>query len=76
MIVNGVATNVDTNVNAPLHTAVNHALSETKNTGQPAERWEVRDASGILLNQAQKIGAFGFPAGTKLFVNLQAGVGG
>jgi hypothetical protein len=76
MIVNGISTEVEANTNAPLQAAVNHALSATKNTGQPADRWEVRDANGNLLDQAQKIGAFGFPAGAKLFLNLHAGVGG
>jgi hypothetical protein len=76
VIVNGAPTVVEANENAPLRQALEKALAQTKNTGQPIDQWELRDATGVELPLDQKIGAFNFVAGTQLFLNLKAGVGG
>jgi hypothetical protein len=76
VIVNGVATEVDANVNAPLHTIIPKALQQTGNTGQPPENWELRDAQGQLLDLDRKIDEFDFDDDTILSLNLKAGVGG
>lgn len=76
IIVNGQPTQVEGNVNAPLHTLIARALSQTGNAGQPPENWEIRDAAGVLLPLDQKIEEFHFPEGARLFLNLRAGVGG
>lgn len=76
VVVNGQATVVEANVNAPLHTIIPKALEQTGNTGQPPDNWELRDAQGTLLDTSQKISSFGFDSDTKLFLNLKAGVGG
>lgn len=76
VIVNGVATDVEANLNAPLGTIIPRALEQTGNTGQPPENWELRDAQGTLLDTSQKIASFGFPPGVHLMLNLKAGVGG
>ncbi len=76
MIVNGTATEVHANLNAPLHTVVNKALEQTGNSGQPSENWEFRDQAGSLLDLAKKIGEFGFAADVKLYLSLKAGAGG
>lgn len=76
VIVNGQPTTVEANVNAPLHTIIPKALEQTGNAGQPPESWELRDQNGVLLPLETKIEDFNFPAGTKLFLNLKAGVGG
>ncbi len=76
VVVNGQPTIVEANVNAPLHTIIPKALEQTNNPGQPPENWELRDATGNLLDLAKKIEEFGFPANVTLFLNLKAGIGG
>jgi Protein of Unknown function (DUF2604) len=76
VVVNGQATVVEGNVNAPLQTIIPRALDQTGNSGQPPENWELRDAQGTLLDTSKKIGSFAFTADTRLFLNLKAGVGG
>ena len=76
VIVNGQATVVDANVDAPLGTIIPRALEQTGNTGQPPENWELRDAQGTLLDTSKKIASFNFPPDVRLFLNLKAGVGG
>ena len=76
VIVNGQATVVEANPNAPLHSIIGKALEQTGNSGQPPENWEFRDAGGGLLDASKKIADFHFPPDVKLFLNLKAGVGG
>jgi len=76
VIVNGVSTEVDANLNAPLHTIIPKALQQTNNTGQPPDKWELKDENGSVLDVSKKIEEFNFPEGTKLFLSLKAGVGG
>lgn len=76
VVVNGQPTSVKANLNAPLHTIIPKALEQTGNAGQPPENWELRDQSGVLLPLETKIEDFNFESGTKLFLNLKAGVGG
>ena len=52
------------------------ALSQTDNSGQPPENWELRDADGNLLDLDKKIEDYPFTDKTRLFLNLKAGVGG
>ncbi len=75
VVVNGQPTTVRINPNAPLHTLIPKALQQTNTTGQPAENWEI-NYNGSVLDLAQKIESFGFPAGVQLFMNLKAGIGG
>ena len=76
IIVNGVAVEVERNENAPLQSAIGKALELSGNVGQPVENWELRDANGNLLDASKKIEDFGFPDEVKLFLSLQAGIGG
>ena len=76
VVVNGAPTVVEAELNAPLKTVVVKALEQTGNTGQPPEQWELRDATGVVLNLDAKIGSFHFEPDTRLFLNLRAGVGG
>ncbi len=76
VIVNGIAQEVEANINAPLHTLLEHALEVSGNTGQPKENWELRDEQGNILDLSRKIEEYGFSEATKLFLNLKAGVGG
>ena len=76
VIVNGEPTEVEANQNAPIHTLINKALEQTGNVGQPAENWELKDATGNLLPQDKKIKDFNFPEDVILSLNLKAGAGG
>src|ERR1044072_1062706 len=50
VVVNGRDTEVEANVNTPLHTIVPEALRETGNTGQPPENWR------ILRSEERRVG--------------------
>ena len=76
VVVNGQPTVVDAVEDAALGTIIPDALRQTENSGQPAGNWELRDADGHLLDLQKKIGDYGFPSKTRLFLNLKAGVGG
>lgn len=76
VVVNGRPTDVTDNVRAPLKTLIPKALEQTGNQGRPLADWELRDAAGVELPLEQPIQAFNFGPGTKLFLNLKAGVGG
>jgi hypothetical protein len=74
IVVNGEPVEVQANLNAPLQTAVNKALSESENEGQPPQNWELRTEAGVLLDTALKVSSFGFADGTVLVLSLKAGV--
>ena len=75
-IINGESFRVETNVNAPLSSAVEKALSTSGNTGRPLAEWEVRDSSGVLLDISRKIKDLGLKDGARLFLSLRVGAGG
>lgn len=76
IIVNGQSTTLEVSSRAPLHSVIGKALAETGNSGQPPENWEFRNEGGVLLDSDQKIGDLGLASGSRLFLNLKAGVGG
>lgn len=76
IVVNGVPTEIERNVNAPLKSTIEKALEQTGNTGRPLDDWELRDIQGNVLDLGRKIGDYQFPADVKLFLNLKAGIGG
>jgi hypothetical protein len=76
IIVNGTPALVEANPHAALQSVVGRALELTSNTGQPEQNWEIRDGAGNALDLGAKIDSFGFAPGTRLFLNLKAGVGG
>ncbi len=76
VVVNGQPVVVKANVEAPLSTLIEHALNQSGNSGQPIGNWELRDASGQVLDPTRKIEDFNFAPGTTLFLNLKAGIGG
>lgn len=75
-IINGVDFSIDANVNAPLMEAVQQALAESKNTGREPDEWEVRDASGVLLEKNRTPKDLGLSEGVRLFLSLRVGAGG
>ena len=76
IIVNGQPVEVKVGLDEQIGEAVEDALKASGNSGQPIERWELRNESGQSIDTGQKIGASGITAGAKLFLNLKAGVGG
>ena len=76
IVVNGQPVEVKVGLDEEIGEAVEDALKDSGNSGQSAERWELRDESGQPIDISKKIGALGIKAGTKLFLNLKAGVGG
>jgi Protein of Unknown function (DUF2604) len=75
-IINGETFPVETNVNAPLSSAVEKALSTSGNMGRPLAEWEVRDSSGVLLDISRKVKDLGLKDGARLFLSLRVGAGG
>ena len=76
VVVSGQPTVVDAVDTDPIGAIIPDALKQTENSGQPPENWELRDADGTLLDLDKRIGDYGFPEKTRLFLNLKAGVGG
>lgn len=76
VVVNGVETLVDANINAPLRTVAEHALSSTGNSGRPLSDWEFKDADGKPLDLKKKVGDFHFVNGVVLYLTLVVGVNG
>jgi hypothetical protein len=76
VVVNGQPTLVKANTEAPLSTVVEHALQQSGNSGQPISNWELRDASGQILDLSRTVESYNLQSGTTLFLNLKAGVGG
>lgn len=59
-----------------LSSVVPSALHQSGYEFFPPENWELRTVDGTLLDTSKRIGAFGFGEGTRLYLNLRAGVGG
>jgi hypothetical protein len=75
VVVNGEREEVEVPPTTELTAVVALALVKSKNTGQPPENWELKDAAGNLINQHQQVSALGLPP-PKLFLSPKAGVGG
>lgn len=76
VIVNGQPVPVSAEPHLKLREVAEKALHETGNSGQPLDNWELRDAAGQVLNLDQTVEQCKLADGTKLFLNLKAGVGG
>jgi hypothetical protein len=66
----------DVNIKAPLKVAVHKVLTDTGNTGRPFEEWEVRDASGALIDSSRTPQDLRMANGSRLFLSLKVGAGG
>ena len=75
-IINGQDYSIEANVHAPLIEAVHRALAESDNTGRPPDEWEVRDVSGVLLENNRTPKDLGLNEGARLFLSLRVGAGG
>jgi hypothetical protein len=75
-IINGENFSVETNVNAPLLSAVQRALAESHNTGRDPSEWEVRDSNGVLLEVHRTPTELGLVNNGRLFLSLRVGAGG
>jgi hypothetical protein len=75
-IINGQDFPIEVNIHAPLMEAVQRALAESSNTGRPPDDWEVRDASGVLLEKNRTPKDLGLHNGARLFLSVRVGAGG
>ncbi|MDE0626339.1 MAG: DUF2604 domain-containing protein [Bryobacterales bacterium] len=76
IVVNGQPVGIKVGPDDEIGEAVADALKASGNSGQSAERWELRDESGQPIDTGKKIRESAIAAGAKLFLNLKAGVGG
>lgn len=76
VVVNGRPVEVKVNVEELVIKLIEEALRKSGNTGQPASNWELRDASGTILDPTRKIESYHIEQGATLFLNLKAGIGG
>jgi hypothetical protein len=75
-IINGENFSVETNVNAPMLSAVQRALAESHNTGRDPAEWELRDSNGVLLEVHRTPKELGLANNARLFLSLRVGAGG
>jgi hypothetical protein len=75
-IINGQDFPLETNIKAPLKSAVQRVLAESGNTGRPPDEWELRDAAGVLLETHRTPEELGIINGARLFLSLRVGAGG
>ena len=76
IVVNGHPVEVKAGLDDQIGEVVERALKDSGNSGQPVGKWELRDDSGQIIDTGKKVGESGIKAGTTLFLNLKAGVGG
>lgn len=76
IIVNGQPVPVKIGQDEEIGEAVAKALNDSGNSGQPIENWELRDASGQIIDTGKKIVESGIKEGATLFLSLKAGIGG
>lgn len=76
VVVNGRPVEVKIKVEEHVSRLIEEALNKSGNSGQPASNWELRDASGTVLDPARKIESYDIHQGATLFLNLKAGIGG
>jgi hypothetical protein len=75
-IINGENFSIETNVNAPLLSAMQRALADSQNTGRDPAEWELRDSNGVLLEVHRTPGELGLANNARLFLSLRVGAGG
>jgi hypothetical protein len=75
-IINGENVPVEVPPREQLQAAVSKALAESRNTGRPANQWDVRDSLGSYLDPARRVEDYGFASGVRLFLSLRVGAGG
>lgn len=75
-IINGQDYSIEANVHAPLMEAIQRSLAVSDNTGRAPEEWEVRDVSGVLLENNRTPKDLGLDEGARLFLSLRVGAGG
>jgi len=76
VVVNGQPVPLEVNIEEKLRAVAHKALEKSGNSGQPLDNWELRDSAGQILELNKKVADYGITSGTKLFLNLKAGVGG
>lgn len=76
VVVNGVPTKVEVNVQQKVRNLVREALREAGQKHEDSDNWELKTKDGALLNQELRISEAGITDGVTLFLSLAAGGGG
>ena len=76
VVVNGATVQVPNNENAELQALIVKALELSHNNGRPPKDWLLKDAAGNVLDPHRKLRDLGLPENAKLYLSLNAGVGG
>jgi len=76
VVVSGAATQVTVNAEEKLEHVAREALHQSGNAGQAPDRWELRTASGELLNMSVAAGDAGLTDGDTLTLQPKSGHGG
>ena len=76
MVVNGTPVAIAEDDHKPLEAFVVDALDKSHNIGQPPDKWTLRDEARTELDRTRSPESYGFASGTRLFLSLEAGVGG
>lgn len=74
--VNGTPTNVQANLNQPLHVVAQHALNQTQQQARQLSEWELRDANGNVLDLNRTVESYGLISGAVLYLQPTVGVQG
>ena len=74
-IINGESFPVETNIKAPLKSAVEKALHESENTARPITDWQVK-YNGQVLDMNAKVEDLNLPDNAELLLTLKVGEGG
>lgn len=79
VVVSGTPVEVNANENQELSVIIKHALDKAKQTGRPAEDWQLRagaDESSETLSPGKKLRDYGLTLASTLFLSLGSGGGG
>lgn len=76
VIINGVETPVQANIESKLIDIMSEARKESNNTGRPILDWDIYTSDGVSLNTTKTINSLRLADGERLFMNLGVGAGG
>ena len=79
VVVSGTPVEVHANENQELSVIIKHALDMAKQTGRPAEDWQLRagaDENSETLSPGKKLRDYGLNLSSTLFLSLGSGGGG
>lgn len=76
IVVNTEDVHVDANEEQPLHAVAQHALNSSQSKGRPLSDFDLKDASGTILDQSKKVADYQIQNNSVLYLTLKTGVTG